>query len=147
MVMTAGRSTYPVRSAGDGLTPATPFHSRRPVTSTTILADALDVIVLLERRLTARHCSGDDAAIASLGRLETWVRARPWEITPEVVERADRILHTAEHAESTISAACWLESLPTEIFDLLDRRKPGARPEAEGVTSGAPTPHRRASDR
>lgn len=156
MAIRADPVTFPVRSAGDGLTPATAFHVRRPVLSTTVLADTVDIMRQLERRLDGRHCEEPAAAQTDVERLEVWARARPWEVPATVVEKVDRILQTAEHASSTISAACWIESLPDEIFALLDRRRPRyiADREAEetdvvGVAriEAAPMPRRRATDR
>ena len=145
------RYTVPARSAGDRLMPATPPYERRPIMSTTVLADAVDVERLLDRRLSARHCGRSESTATALRRLEVWARARPWELAPQVVARADRILRAAERAESTISAASWLESLPEEICDLLDRRRPGAGTWAPAGTfterSGVVASGRRATDR
>jgi hypothetical protein len=156
MAIRSAPVTFPVRSAGDGLTPPTESHVGRPVLSTTLLADTVDLMRQLERRLEGRHCQEPEAALAALERLEVWARARPWEVPPTVVQKADRILRTAEHAYSTISAACWIESLPDEILALLDRRRPGylidraaEEPDVPGVAriGTAPVPRRRASDR
>jgi hypothetical protein len=159
MVMTTGRSTFPVRSAGGGLTQETAFQVDHPVMSSTVLADTVDLMRLLERRLEGRHCEEPETTQAALGRLEAWARARPWEVPPRVVEKVDRVLQAAEQAYSTISAAGWIESLPDEICDLLDRRRPAfvaprsaAAAEAERVESvagavGGRSPRRRASDR
>ena len=146
MAITTGRPMFPIRSAGDGLSPTTAFHVHRPVMSTTVLADTVDAVLLLERRLSARGCERSESAVAALGRLEVWAHARPWEVDPQLVEKADRILRTAEQAYSTISAACWIESLPDEIFDLLDRRRSSPHAEASGAPEAGGSPHRRATD-
>ena len=137
MMIRETRATFPVRSAGDGLTPTTDFHVRRPVMSTAVLADTVDLMRLLERRLDGRHCQQPEAAQAAFERLEVWARARAWEVPASVVVKADRVLQTAEHAYSTISAACWLESLPDEILGLLDRRRPACIAARSAVAAGA----------
>jgi hypothetical protein len=150
MAIRAQRTPFPVRAAGDGLTPSTDSYVRRAVLSTTVLADTVDLMRQLERRLEGRHCQEPDAALAAIERLEVWARARPWEVPPTVVDRADRILQTAEHAYSTISAACWIESLPEEIFALLDRRRHGYIADRAAEAAGVDAPpvlRRRASDR
>ena len=150
MAIRSEPATFPVRSAGDGLTPVTAFHVRRPVLSTTVLADTVDLMRLLERRLDGRHCAEPEAAQAALDRLEIWARARPWEVPPVVVEKVDRLLRTAEQAYSTISAAGWIESLPDGIFALLDRRRPAYIADRSAEEAGVerpPVPRRRASDR
>jgi hypothetical protein len=149
-------SPFPVRSAGAGITPPTDYRARRPVMSSTLLADTVDLMRLLERRLEGRHCQEPGSALAAIDRLEAWARARPWEVPSAAVEKADRLLQTAEHAYSTIAAAGWIESLPDEILALIDRRRPGYvtdRP-AEGLDDGGferlapvPVPRRRSSDR
>jgi len=144
MVINADRSTFPVRSAGGGLTRVAALPEARPITSAAILADAVDVERLLDRRLSARQCGCREVARDGLERLEAWARARPWELPESAVEKADRILRSAERAESTISAAGWCESLPDRILELLERRHPG---EAAEGPDGAGRPLRRATDR
>lgn len=145
MVTTAGRRVSLVApTSGRTVPPEATARSAVPVPSTAILEQAVEVERMLERRLAAHEDGRPSISAGGVERLEVRARARAWAVPPVVVQRADRILHAAANAEATISATCWCESLPDEILDLLERRRPG--PGLAG-RAGAGHPLHRVTDR